>query len=136
VEASWSLLGLWSLCLHGQVELAAESIPASGVSAAGLLRAYRGAMRAYRSRPEPGESLWERLGVAVIDGYTRSNKTSRGYPRKKREPAIGAPETRPATPFEIERARQIRDNHETRLTVKRDTGSAGARAGCRHARPW
>src|SRR5262249_33039609 len=65
-EATWSLLGLWSLCLHGQVELACDSIPASGVSAAGLLRAYRGAMRAYRSRPAPGESLWERLSAAVI----------------------------------------------------------------------
>ncbi|MBX6314744.1 MAG: transposase [Isosphaeraceae bacterium] len=77
VEAAWSLLGLWSLCLHGQVELASDSIPASGVSGAGLLRAYRGVMRAYRSRPEPGESLWERLSVAVIDGYRRSKKTSR-----------------------------------------------------------
>ncbi len=115
VEATWSLLGLWSLCLHGQVELAYDSIPAASVSAAGLLRAYRGAMRAYRSRPEPGESLWERLSVAVIDDYRRSNKTSRDYPRKKREPAPGAPEIRPATPLEIELARQIRNNHKTRL---------------------
>jgi hypothetical protein len=60
VEAVWSLLGLWSLCLHGQVELGYDGIPAPGVSVAGLLRAYRAAMRAYRSRPEPGESLWER----------------------------------------------------------------------------
>jgi len=117
VEASWSLLGLWSLCLHGQVELAHDSIPASGVSVAGLLRAYRGALRAYRSRPEPGESLWERLSVAVIDGYKRSKKTSRDYPRKKREPGIGAPEIRPATPREIELARQIRDNHKARLSA-------------------
>lgn len=117
VEATWSLLGLWSLCLHGQVELAYDSIPASGVSVAGVLRAYRGAMRAYRSHPEPGESLWERLSVAVIDGYTRSDKTSRDYPRKKREPAVGAPEVRPATPSEIELARQIKDNHEARLTA-------------------
>jgi hypothetical protein len=117
VEASWSLLGLWSLCLHGQVELAYDSIPASGVSVAGLLRAYRGVMRAYRSVPEPGESLWERLGGAVIDGYTRREKARRDYPRKKREPAIGAPEIRPATPFEIELARQIRDNHQARLTA-------------------
>lgn len=117
VEASWSLLGLWSLCLHGQVELAYDSIPASAVSVASLLRAYRGAMRAYRSCPEPGESLWERVSMAVIDGYTRQCKTSRDYPRKKREPAIGAPEIRSATPFEIELARQIRDNHKTRLSA-------------------
>lgn len=117
VEASWSLLGLWSLCLHGQVELAYDSIPASAVSVANLLRAYRGAMRAYRSCPEPGESLWERVSMAVIDGYTRQCKTSRDYPRKKREPAIGAPEIRSATPLEIELARQIRDNHKTRLSA-------------------
>jgi hypothetical protein len=117
VEASWSLLGLWSLCLHGQVELAYDSIPASAVSVAGLLRAYRGAMRAYGSCPEPGESLWERVGRAVIDSYTRRNKRSRNYPRKKREPAIGAPEIRCATPVEIELARQIRDNHKARLSA-------------------
>ena len=62
VEATWSLVGLWALGLHGQVELAYDAIPASGISVAGLLRAYRAAMREYRSRPGPGESLWERLG--------------------------------------------------------------------------
>jgi hypothetical protein len=115
VEASWSLLGLWSLCLHGQVELAYDSIPAASVSAAGLLRAYRGAMRAYRSAPEPGESLWERVSAAVIDGYGRRAKASRDYPRKKREPAIGAPEIRPATPSEIALAKHVRNYHMTRL---------------------
>ena len=91
VEATWSLVGLWALGLHGQAELACDAIPASGVSVAGLLRAYRAAMREYRSRPEPGESLWERLGEAVIDGYRRSSKASRDYPRKKREHADRRP---------------------------------------------
>jgi hypothetical protein len=117
VEAHWSLLGLWSLSLHGQVELSYDAIPASAVSVAGLLRAYRGVMREYRSCPEPGESLWERLSVAVIDSYTRSNKTSRDYPRKKREPALGAPEVRAATAFELELARQIKNDHKERLTA-------------------
>jgi hypothetical protein len=117
VEAAWSLAGLWAMGLHGQVELACDAVPASGVSAAGLLRAYRAAMREYRSRPGPGESLWERLGAAVIDGYRRSSKASRDYPRKKREQAIGAPEIRPATELEIERAREIRDSHASRLTA-------------------
>lgn len=83
MEATWSLVGLWALGLHGQAELAADAVPASGVSVAGLLRAYRAAMREYRTVPGPGESLWERLGAAVIDGYRRSGKASRGYPRKK-----------------------------------------------------
>jgi Transposase DDE domain len=117
VEATWSLVGLWALGLHGQVELAYDAIPASGISVAGLLRAYRGAMREYRSRPEPGESLWERLGAAVIDGYRRSSKASRDYPRKKREPAIGAPEIRTATRIEIERAEQIKNEQPERLTA-------------------
>ena len=117
VEATWSLLGLWSLCLHGEVELSYDGIPARRLSAAGLLRAYREPMREYRNRPGPGESVWERLSVAVIDDYRRTNKASRGYPRKKRVHAIGAPEIRPATELEIEVARQIKDNHTARLTA-------------------
>jgi hypothetical protein len=117
VEAIWSFLGLWSLGLHGQAELAYDEVPASGVSVAGLLRAYRAAMREYRSVPEPGESLWEQLSEAVIDGYTRSSKASRDYPRKKREHAIGAPEIRPATKVEIEMAHQIENAQPTRLTA-------------------
>lgn len=117
VEATWSFVGLWALGLHGQVELSYDALPASGVSVAGLLRAYRAAMREYRGTPEPGESLWERLGVAVIDGYTRSNKASRDYPRKKREQAIGAPEIRAATALEIERAKRIKNDDQERLTA-------------------
>lgn len=117
VEATWSLLGLWSLGLHGQVELAYDDIPASRVSVAGLLRAYRAAMREYRSRPGPGESLWDRLGGAVIDAYERSSKASRDYPRKKREHRIGAPEIRPATRIEVEMALEIKNTHEARLTA-------------------
>jgi hypothetical protein len=117
VEATWSLVGLWSLCLHGQVELADQEIPASRVSVAGLLRTYRASMREYRSCPDPGESLWERLGKAVIDGYKRSSKASRDYPRKKRAHAIGAPEIRPATRLEIETALQIKNAQSRRLTA-------------------
>ncbi len=117
VEAAWSLAGLWALGLHGQVELVRDAVPASAVSVAGLLRAYRAAMREYRGAPGPGESLWERLGAAVIDGYRRSSKASRDYPRKKREPAIGAPEIRTATGLEIELARQIKDEQWKRLTA-------------------
>lgn len=117
LEASWSLVGLWALTLHGQSELARDAVPASGLSVARLLRAYRAAMREYRSAPGPGESLWERLAVAVLDGYGRSSKASRDYPRKKREQAIGAPEIRPATRSEIERAEQIKNEQQKRLTA-------------------
>jgi hypothetical protein len=116
-EAGWSLVGLWALALHGQAELSYDAIPASRISAAGLLRAYRAAMRHYHVAPEPGESLWERLGEAVIDPYGRSSKASRDYPRKKREAPIGAPEIRRATDLEIARAQQIKDVHPQRLTA-------------------
>lgn len=117
VEATWSLVGLWALGLHGQAELACDAVPAARVSVAGLLRAYRAALREYRSAPGPGESLWERLGAAVIDPYRRSSKASRDYPRKKREHAIGAPEIRSATRLEIEHAEQIKYAHQERLTA-------------------
>lgn len=110
-------MGLWALGLHGQVELSYDAVPASCVGVAGLLRAYRAAMREYRTAPAPGESLWERLGVAVIDGSRRSSKASRDYPRKKREQPIGAPEIRPATELEIERAKQIKNEQPRRLTA-------------------
>ncbi len=117
VEAVWSLLGLCVLCLHTQVELAGEGVPAARVSVAGLLDAYRSAMREYRNGPEPGESLRERLSLAVIDNYERSSKSSRDYPRKKQTHAIGPPEVRTATKVEIEIAKEIKDQHETRLTA-------------------
>ncbi|WP_435008826.1 IS4 family transposase [Tundrisphaera lichenicola] len=117
VEATWSLLGLWALTRHGQVELSCEAVPASRMSVTGLLRAYRGAMREYRVVPELGESLWERLASATIDGYHRRSKASRDYPRKNRTKPIGAPKIRPATAREIERASQCKDAHQARLTA-------------------
>ncbi len=117
MEAVWSLLGLCVLCLHTQVELAKEGVPAARVSVAGLLDAYRSAMREYRCGPEPGESLRKRLSLAVIDDYERSSKSSRDYPRKKQTHATGPPEVRTATKVEIEIAKELKDQHETRLTA-------------------
>jgi hypothetical protein len=117
VQAAWSLAGLWALTPHGQVELAADAVPAASVSVAGLPRAYRAAMRDYRGSPGPGESPREWIGKAVIDGYGRSSKASRDHPRKKREQAIGAPKICAATRPEIERAEQIKHDHSNRLTA-------------------
>jgi hypothetical protein len=108
VEAVWSLLGLWTMSLHAQVELSYDAVPSDQISVAKLLGAYRGAMAEYRSIALPGESLWERLAVAVLDGYERGNKTSRDFPRKKRARTAGAPEIRRATRLEVEAARQIK----------------------------
>ena len=117
LEATWSLLGLWAMSLHAQVELAAHGIPARRISVAQFLRAYRGSMREYKSGPDPGESLHERLSEAAIDDYERTSKASRDYPRKKQGQAIGAPEVRRATKVQIETAQQIKHDYESRLTA-------------------
>ncbi len=116
LEATWSLLGLWAMGLHAQVELGQE-VPASRISVAKLLRAYRTSLREYKSLPDPGESLWDLLSKAVIDAYQRANKSSRDYPRKKQHPATGAPKIRCATKAQINAARDIRVQHELRLTA-------------------
>jgi len=117
LEATWSLLGLWAMGLHAQVELAREGIPARRIGVAGLLRAYRRCLHEYKSPPDPGESLGELLRQAVIDGYHRANKSSRDYPRKKRRPTIGAPEVRRATKHQINAAGRLRDRCTLGLTA-------------------
>jgi hypothetical protein len=109
LEATWSLLGLWAMALHAEVQLAREGIPARRMSVAKILSAYRKSMREYKSCPDPGESLRELVSKAVIDSYKRADKSSRDYPRKKHGHAIGAPQIRNATKDQIKTARQIRD---------------------------
>ncbi len=87
------------------------------ISIAGVLLGYRSALREYKSPPDPGESLYEMVGKAVIDPYKRANKSSRDYPRKKQEQAAGAPKVRNATKAEIHAAKVIRDQRESRLTA-------------------
>jgi len=117
LEATWSLLGLWAMSLHAQVELAHEGVPARRISVAKVLRAYRKSLREYKSHPDPGESLRELVSKAVIDPYKRANKASRDYPRKKHGHAIGAPEILNATQDQINAARRIRDQPALGLTA-------------------
>jgi hypothetical protein len=117
VEAEWSLLGIWTMGLHAQSVLVQDGIPVRRMSVAGVLRAYRKAMNEYRSCPDPGESLEESLLGAVIDDYKRTSKTSRDYPRKKHEPAIGPPKLSRATKKQIILAQQIKDELGLGLTA-------------------
>jgi hypothetical protein len=117
VEAEWSLLGLWAMALHAQAVLAADGVPARRLSVARILYAYRTAMREYKSHPDPGESLTELLRKAVIDSYKRGSKTSRDYPRKHQEPAVGPPKVFPATKKQINLAAQIKNELESGLTA-------------------
>ncbi len=117
LEALWSLIGLWSMSLHAQVELLHEGIPARRVSVAKFLRAYRRSLREYKTRPDPGEALETLLRKAIIDPYQRANKASRDYPCKKKGHAIGAPEIREATRNQIQKAREIRNQSALGLTA-------------------
>jgi hypothetical protein len=117
LEATWSLLGLWAMGLHTQVQLARKGVPARRISVAKMLLAYRRSLREYQSHPDPGASLRDLLHKAVIDPYQRVNKSSRDYPRKKQSHAIGAPEIRRATKNQINAAREIRDQPALGLTA-------------------
>jgi Transposase DDE domain len=117
LEGTWSLLGLWAMSLHAQVELAHKGVPARRISVAKLLRAYRKSLREYKSIADPGESLRELVCKAVIDPYKRANKSSRDYPRKKHGHAIGAPEILNATKDQINAARKLRDQLTSGLTA-------------------
>ena len=117
LEATWSLLGLWAMMLHAQVILSEQGVPPKRISIAGVLLGYRSALRQYKSAPDPGESLVEMVGKAVIDAYERANKSSRDYPRKKQEKPPGAPKVRNATKAEINAAKEIRDQLPLRLTA-------------------
>jgi hypothetical protein len=117
LEAIWSLLGLWAMMLHAQVILLEKGVPAKRISVAGVLLGYRSSLREYRSVADPGESLVEMVGKAVIDCYVRANKSSRDYPRKKQEKPPGSPKVRNATEAEINAAKEIRDQLPLRLTA-------------------
>jgi hypothetical protein len=117
LEATWSLLGLWAMGLHAQVELIGEGVPARRISMARLLLGYRRSLREYKSHPDPGESLRALVAEAVIDPYQRADKSSRDYPRKKQEQATGAPEIRGATKAQINAAKEMRDQLELGLTA-------------------
>jgi len=117
IEATWSLLGLWAMGLHAQVELANQGINARRISVAKVLRAYRRSLREYKSHPDAGESLRELLGKAVIAPYKRANKSSREYPRKKQGRAIGTPKIEHATTMQINAARELRNQYASGLTA-------------------
>ncbi len=105
------------MAFHAQHILAQTQVPAKRVSIARVLRAFRQAMREYKSRPDARESLIEQLQIAVIDNYKRGCKTSREYPRKKQETAAGPPKFFYATEKQINLSRQIKEELCVGLTA-------------------
>jgi hypothetical protein len=105
-EAEWSLLGLWAMLLHAQMQQRDHGTTGC-LSVARVLRAFRQAIDEFRCRPEAGESLNERLRVAVVDTYRRRDKSSRNYPRKKYESQAKPPRIRNATRSQRELAQRL-----------------------------
>jgi hypothetical protein len=117
VELHWSLLGMWAMGLHSHARLVGQGVPPGQISFAGVWRAYRRAMREYKSRPDPGEQMRQLIDRAIIDPYTRKNKTSRDYPRKKQEQSAGPPVVRKATRAQIRLASEVKPEQKQGLTA-------------------
>lgn len=121
VELNWSLAGLWAACLFGKHHLAASGGEPSRLSVAGVLKALRKPLREYKSRPDDGEDLASLLDLAVMDHYVRTDKTSRGYPQKrKKEPPAGKPRLKNATRSQKTAATRIKQLNQQ--TAKPTTG--------------
>jgi len=107
VEIEWSLGGLWAMALYSLVEAKERGTPPCRLSIAQTLRAFRRMLRDYRHPSQRGQQLRDHLRSAVIDSYVRSNKTSRDYPRKKRESPPGKPLLKNASKQQVEHAKRL-----------------------------
>jgi hypothetical protein len=108
LELHWSLAGLWAMALYALIQFQFADLPPHRLSIAQTLRAFRRMMRDYLHPVERGRTLRQRLRTALIDPYQRHNKTSRDYPRKKRESPPGPPKVMLATKTQIELAQSLR----------------------------
>jgi hypothetical protein len=117
VELHWSLLGMWAMGLHSHARLVGQGVLPEQISFVGVWRAYRRAMREYKSPPDPGERMRQLIDRAIIDPYERRNKTSRDYPRKKQEQATGSPILCKATHAQVQQATQVKRELEKGLTA-------------------
>jgi len=118
VELHWSLLGMWAMGLHACSRLVPRGIPPQRISFANVWRAYRRPIRQFNAPPEPGERLTDLLDRAIIDPYTRRNRTSRDYPRKKQEQPAGPPVILTASPSQVRLAKRVKmEQQQIRLTA-------------------
>lgn len=109
VELEWSLLGLWCMTLYAQVELTKQGIDPAKLSVAGVLKAFRRMLRDYLHPVKRHRSLAALLRRALRDQYSRTNKASRDYPRKKQpDPPAGPPAIHTATAAQVRLARELR----------------------------
>ena len=104
VELDWAMAGLWAACLYAQH---CGRVPPRQLSVATVLRAFRRTIR-HAVPPDPEVTLSELLKLDIVDAYTRKNKTSRDYPRKKQQKPAGRPQLRTATPSQVRMARKLK----------------------------
>ena len=119
-ELDWSLIGLWCVCLWGELELARTGKDPTQLSAADAIAAFQDTLRDFRVRPDsPGETLRNRLQVALLDESERtSSKASRNYPRKKKREHTSPPKIAKATKKQVQVAMQLKKaTSEIRLTA-------------------
>lgn len=107
VESEWSLIGLWMIQLLAHKEQVKARDPGTLTSIAAVLRIVRQMMQRDAVVPKRTECFNKKLAQAVTDDYKRkSKKTSRDYPRQKKQKAIGQPELMVATKEHKNRLKQ------------------------------
>lgn len=109
VELHWSMMGLSAIGLYASRELASQQIAPAELSLAAALQAFRNTARDYLHPRKSHNSLNRQLQSAVKDSYTRDSKTSRDYPRKKRESPPSPPTIRIATRKQRQAAAEIKE---------------------------
>ena len=107
LELEWSLLGLWAMAFYAHVQLASRGLPASRLSMAGVLRAFRRMLRDYLHPADARQSLCALVRGAVIDDYQRRNKASRHKTRRKYDPPPGPPKIRTASHAQAQLAKHL-----------------------------
>jgi hypothetical protein len=120
MEADWSLIALWAVCLLAQREIVQSRGDPARLSAAGAIKAIQQAIRHYRNRPDsPQESLQWMFRHALLDDYERtSSKIARAYPRKKQRERTGVAKTNTATKTQVAAAATLKKTRpEFRLTA-------------------
>ena len=110
VELEWSLVGLWMIQLLAHKEQIKARDPDQLTSIATVLRVVRQMMQRDKEVPKRTECFAKQLAQAVTDDYQRkSTKTSRDYPRQKRQKVIGKPNIMAATKEHKERLKKFLD---------------------------
>ena len=112
VELEWSLVGLWAIGLSASRELISHDLPLQRLSMALSIAAFRRTARDYLHPQTPRHRLRRLLRDSLLDNYQRKDKTSRDYPRKKRERPAGKPLIKNATKTQISTASKSKFHHQ------------------------